>query len=62
VGYREIELDLGKWRGQGEGTQEGNKKGKGIDNRGLASNTRAPRLGAAPRVKERGSLGNNREG
>jgi hypothetical protein len=58
VGYKETELDLGKWRGQGEGTQEGNKKGKRI----LTSNTRAPRLGAAPRVGERGSLGNNREG
>jgi hypothetical protein len=62
VGYKETELDLGKWRGQGEGTQEGNKKGKRIDNRDLASNTRAPRLGAAPRVGERGSLGNNKEG
>jgi hypothetical protein len=62
VGYRETELDLEKWRGQGQGTREGNKKEKGINNRDLASNTRAPGLGAAPRVGERGGLGNNREG
>jgi hypothetical protein len=47
---------------QQEGTREDNKKEKRINNKDLASDTRAPGLGAAPRVGERGSLENNKKG
>ena len=62
MGYREGELDLRRWRGQREGNREGDKKGKGINDRDLVNDTRTLRLDIILRVGKSGSLKEDREG
>ena len=62
MGYGEGELDLERWRGQREGNREGDKKGKGINDRDLTSDTRTLRLNTTLRVGKSGSLREDREG
>jgi len=62
VDYGEGELDLRRWRGQREGNREGDKKGKGINDRDLASDVRTLRLDTIFRVRKSGSLREDRKG
>jgi hypothetical protein len=62
VGYGEGELDLRRWRGQREGNREGDKKGKGINDRDFINDVRTLRLNTILRVGKSGSLREDREG
>jgi hypothetical protein len=62
VDYGEGELDLRRWRGQRERNREGNKKGKGINDRDFTGDVRTLGLDTTLRVGKSGSLREDRKG
>jgi hypothetical protein len=62
VGYGEGELDLRRWRGQRKRNREGDKKGKGINDKDLIGDTKTLGLNTILRVGKSGSLREDREG
>ena len=62
MSYGKGELDLRRWKGQREENREGDKKGKEINDKDLASDARTLRLDIILRVGKSGSLREDREG